>query len=66
MIVNNAGVNDELKCEKLAYTIINTNLGGLINLTETILPNLGPDGKVFFLYILKIILISSMLGKLKI
>lgn len=48
MIVNNAGVNDEVKCERLAYTILNTNLGGLINLSETLLSNLSPDGKVFF------------------
>lgn len=54
VIVNNAGVNDDLQCERLAYTILNTNLGGLINLSETLLPNLSPDGKVIFFNILRL------------
>jgi short-subunit dehydrogenase len=37
-IVNNAGINDESKVEHLAFDIMNTNLFGIINLTETILP----------------------------
>ncbi len=38
VIVNNAGVNDENKLEHPAFDILNTNLFGIINLTETILP----------------------------
>ncbi|CAK78304.1 unnamed protein product (macronuclear) [Paramecium tetraurelia] len=57
VIVNNAGVNDENQLENKAFDIMNTNLFGIINLTETILPQLTQDGKI--------ILISSMLGKLK-
>lgn len=47
VIVNNAGLNDDSKVEHLAYDVINTNLFGVINLTETLLPNLTNDGKVY-------------------
>ena len=46
VIVNNAGVNDDKKLENKAFDIMNTNLFGIINLTETILPQLTQDGKV--------------------
>ncbi|CAD8072085.1 unnamed protein product [Paramecium sonneborni] len=36
IIVNNVGVNDENQLENKAFDIMNTNLFGIINLTETI------------------------------
>ena len=38
VIVNNAGVNDENNLENKAFDIMNTNVFGIIKLTETILP----------------------------